>query len=344
MQTTIFDSAIINENIPINREVINKELDNKNCVPLIDAVYIPTLGKRPHLLKTIESLQDHSEAIYLLLSHNTPDWLKEIERNNVIIIENINNYDETIFSINSSYNPSVIFNKQYDIPIKRNYALKHSLENNYKIIGLVDDDIFISKENLIKCKKILTGHADLVGFYALDFPDVSTIDHIERYLIMAPSPVSIGGNCLFLKPKNTVGFFPYIYNEDWIFIFTNLINNKNVVGAGFVNHLRHEPWGSADRIKFEQFGEVIITGLKSRIIESNDIFTSDDTYWTDIYNNYHARIEKLFKYNIKNGAEWKKPLSYALESIADFTAEDLVNFINNYNTDYKTKIGGIFNV
>ena len=230
MQTINFDSAIINKNIPINRDVINRNFDEKKHTPLIDAIYIPTQGKRPHLLKTVESLQGHSEKIYLLLSKNSPDWLKEIERDSVVLIENINNNDEKLFNFKSSNNPSVIFSKIYDIPSKRNYAIKHSMDNHYKVIGLVDDDICISSKNLEKCKQILTGHADAVGFYALDFPDVSTIDHIERYLTMNPSPVSIGGNCLFFKPKNTVGFFPYIYNEDWIFIFTNIINNKNVNG------------------------------------------------------------------------------------------------------------------
>ena len=88
----------------------------------------------------------------------------------------------------------------------------------------------------------------------------------------------------------------------------------------------------------------MITGLKCQIYKNNEIFINDYTYWAAIYNSYHTRIDKLIKYDNNNGTEWQEALTCAIESLNKFTVEDLVNFIDNYNNDYETKIGGIFNV
>ena len=330
---TQFNTAIINDNIPVNREFISSDQCYSNDIPLIDAIYIPTLGLRHNLVNLVSTIEKHCQKIYILLSGKKLNLLNLLTSDKIVVIENINNNSYHDFlSVCSSDNPSIVYDKTYDIPTKRNFALTHSVLNNHKTIGLIDDDITITDNNLLKTRNILLGKVDLVGFYALTFPDVSTIDHIERYLKKVPSPVSIGGNCLFFKPNHTVGFFPYIYNEDWIFIFTNMLNNKNVIAAGYVSHLVHKPWESDTRIRFEQFGEVIITGLKLLISNSKEIFITDLEFWKNIYNLYYQKLKELIAIDSENKI-WLEPLSIAMETITSFTAKELLRFTHNYKTE-----------
>ena len=191
--------------------------------PLLDAIYMPTQSHRPPPATDLRLLAQHSERIYLMFSTEEAQWARAsipgiITKKNLSQYFDLRRYLKHPLSANSS----VKFAPRYDIPAKRTWALTHARKNGFATIGLLDDDIALEAADLLRVRRTLDNGVDMVSFHVLDYPDVSTIDHIERLVTRRPSPVSIGGNCLFLRPNICRTFFPFIYNEDWFFILFHL--------------------------------------------------------------------------------------------------------------------------
>jgi hypothetical protein len=325
------EKSIINKNIPL--KVVEDSFIGNDAFEMLDAVYIPTLGERKNLINVIKSVEAYTKNIIILLSKSKPTWLSEMKCDKLICYDNfLNNYHAKFVNFDSSQNPTRFVSKSYDIPSKRNFALYHSKLKGYKFIGLIDDDITIEAQTLRNiCHYKFNNECSLIGLFIYDYPDVSTIDHIDRFILGNPSLISINGNSLFINVQDYVGFFPYTYNEDWIFIFANIISGKKVVGMGSAMQLEHEPWNYNERIKFEQFGELVITGLLETINIDKQQFTEDLGFWQQIYDNYINYLFSLMS-NTQNPI-WKVKLNIALEQCYKITPKDLSLFISSYNRE-----------
>lgn len=329
-----FSLAHPNINDPINFSYV-KPIPRGQCKELIDAVYIPTLSSRSNLEKVINLIEYFTKKIYILHSGKINDNIEKSIINNKVQHKNINQYASFKKFVNNplSRNPSLTVDIEYDLPLKRNYALNHSRENNYNIIALIDDDMLFYELDVIKAISTLqSSNTDIVGFHVLDFPDKSTIDHIERFVCKISSPVSIGGNFLFMNRNSVKGFFPYVYNEDWLFLYRNIIYGCNINSVGMVRQEYHEPWQNLTRIQFEQFGEVIIYGLQKIIQNKMDSFPSDATYWGNVYTNYKARLYSILDQDVHR--LWNEPLNEAIKFLETFNVSDIVNFIKELNKQF----------
>ena len=165
------------------------------------------------------------------------------------------------------------------------------------------------------------------------FPDVSTIEHIECFINKLPANVSIGGNFLFFDVNQVVGFFPYIYNEDWHFIINNAFNKTKICSAGSVKQLYHEPWNNIDRIRFEQFGELIIYGVRENIIKNNNYLNSDKTFWETCLYNYLNILSNLV-HSCEN-KDIKQRVEVAHQTCKNFTLNEIIDFIENLSDEQK---------
>ncbi|MEZ0540431.1 hypothetical protein [Fibrella arboris] len=332
MKRELFNDAVINDSISFKIDFSEVQLDAQN-EHQFDAIYIPSLGLRENLLKVVEKVSKYANEIVIIFSGFVPDWIINFSPNNVRIVSNVESVIsfERLKSIKSSKNPSLAFMDDYDLPLKRNYALLDSRVKGYEVIGLIDDDMVFTELDIIKAMKCLSSYADMVGYYVLDYPDVSTIDHIERFINQHPSKVSIGGNFLFFKMDKITGFFPYLYNEDWCFIFSNLISNINIYVCGFVNQLVHEPWKNYNRIAFEQFGDVVITGFKQLLANRCDIFNEEIFFWHNIYENYKDRLENLLAKT--KDLEFISVLQHAIICTSTFSPDDILQFVKHYKSE-----------
>lgn len=326
MEYGTVDYAIVSTTVPINRDFIDIETELSPETPRIDAVYIPSLGKRKHLLSCIASLEAHCKNIFVLLTGDIPEWLHGCVGNQVRVVDDscTQGYGNR-FIEGFARNPSWKIAKNYDLPAKRNWALAHSRENHFRTIGLIDDDIIFSARNLEQARQLLVDSYDMVGFYVLDYPDVATIDHLERYILLRPSRVSVNGNFLFFRVSKAIGFFPYVYNDDCIFILSNLANGLSIGAGGYVGQLHHEPWKDHQRIGFEQFGEVLLLGFKLQIGEGKDFLTADRKFWSRVYDSYVRDLEYLR--DSTTNAVWQNALSAAIRFCSEFSYVELSDFV-----------------
>lgn len=323
----MFYQAHINHDLPIIR--YHNTLDVEFLSDTLDAVYILSIGLRQHIYSQIALAARYSKKVIILNSKNKINFNIDIENVEILFRNDFNN---SIKNLNSTLNPSLNITKDYDIPGKRNYALNHARENNYSKILLIDDDMVFEEHQLKKGISLLNEGNNIVGFYALNFADVSTYDHILREISHIPSKVSIGGNFLFLNPKKVTYFFPFCYNEDWIFILSNIIDGNKVASGGFVGHLYHEPWFIPERVRFETFGDLIVFGWKDCFKNNKNLFNQNLSFWDFILADYKFKCKSVLT-ELKHNKDYVSVIHITHETLTNIKSIDLFNFINNYKRD-----------
>lgn len=323
-----YKDAVINSNIPF--EFYKPQLNS--ATPMIDALYIPAQAHRPIPSTNPNILKNHVKSVYLLFSDMPAVWAFEIDHPNVKIITNMREIRKSSPYIKheSSNNPGNCYKPNYDIPFKRTYSLKNALNFDQEYVGFLDDDITLDDDDFFNIRKAMTENVDIASFHVLDYPDVATIDHIERITLKKPSRVSIGGNCMFINTTTTNSFFPEAYNDDWFFILSQLETRK-IVSLGFAKQRPYQPWLDEDRVAFEQFGDILIEGVKRNIHEGRQAFSGGIEYWSNVKTKYLDRIEKL---QIEPLAKhFEKVLKLAHEVASDITAKSFVSFLESYEKE-----------
>jgi hypothetical protein len=296
----------------------------------IDAFFIPTLCKRNNILSIIKTINEHRNANIFILSSGNNEMIKNIPSNVSIIDFDKNAHKQYITSFKSTINPTYFINPNFDLPTKRNFALNFSRLNGFKNIALIDDDIILTQQHINKAVYLLENGASMAGFYSMDFPDMSVIDLIECDLLQIPPSVFLSGNCLFINIQQNKGFFPYVYNEDWLFIMSNM--NNPIMGAGTIKQCYHEPWNNFQRIKFEQFGDIIGCGIEKSKTHLNTVLPIEKTYWKLVYLEYLERLINLHKVaQVKK--KYVQQIETALETTKSFSSDDIVSFMNNFNNE-----------
>ncbi len=316
---------------PITRQpLIDKNEDFSRCGESfrLDAIFVPTCRAASTFLRQVELLASLAEAIYVLptgLALDSFQSKRTFPRNvRVLSSEAITEIHRNFLCRSSSHNPSRIAGAHYDLPTKRNLALHLARLSGLRRICLLDDDITITTNQVKAATAALSQDSPISGFYVFDFPDVSTIDHIHRMVTSSPSETLPGGNCLFMLVDSVEGFFPYIYNEDWIFVLHNLTRRSGSV-IGEVKQEAHSPWLDDNRVRFEEFGEAVITGLLPLhdVIHSAESLSAD--YWAHICLERRQWLVDL--YAACTDVKLRQTIHLATKALALFVPHDFVQFM-----------------
>ena len=299
----------------------------------IDGIFIPSHRESSLALERIGELASVSEVVCILATRAAAHSFQTITlpKNVRIVSENlINQTQERFLTRPSSRNASQLASAVYDLPAKRNLALQLARQWRLRRICLLDDDIAISNRQIQAASTVLSDTSPMAGFYVFDFPDVSTIDHIQRFVTGEPSQTIPGGNCLFLFLDQIDGYFPYIYNEDWIYVLHNAARSPGIA-LGEVKQSAHTPWHDNVRVRFEEFGETIISGLLEldQVLNANEAVS--ESFWTEV-----IRQRKQFLIGIHNAcadSNQQIVVGTALGTITAFSGQDCVRFINAIRTE-----------
>ena len=105
-----------------------------------------------------------------------------------------------------------------DLSIKRNIGLLMARMLQWKRIFFLDDDIRdITYPALQKTVNML-GSFSTAGLWVTEFPDNSIACHANR-ITEGAQDVFVSGAAMAVDCNADIGFFPDIYNEDWLFFF-----------------------------------------------------------------------------------------------------------------------------
>lgn len=260
-------------------------------VPL-QAVYIPVAPSRPEPAVGLEHLLAIADHVYVVPTVSTPKWLTKYPGVKEIRVSPL--FATRYRGEGRNMNPSTGHRPGWDIPLKREFALQHARGHGHKFVLLLDDDIFVSSSQILRAQGLMGTGLTHVGFHVPDYPDISTIDHLERRFGLNGRHVrSMTGSCLLVDCEAIESpLFPNIYNDD-LFHFMLQGDFSRIASAGDVRQRPHEPWVDSSRVRHEQLGDIIFEAIKWHYLNSHE---GDSIDWSSALTRYAHRLAMVGRF------------------------------------------------
>jgi hypothetical protein len=165
-----------------------------------------------------------------------------------------------------------------DISIKRNIGLAVARMMQWQHIFFLDDDIRDVSPSELRSTVDMLGSFAAVGLWVTEYPDNSAVCHANR-ITGAPQDVFVSGAALAVDAGADVGFFPDLYNEDWLFFF-DYVAEKRLANSGFkVTQLRYDPFTNPRRAAWQEFGDLLAEGLYALLHHGLAVEQATSEYW-----------------------------------------------------------------
>jgi hypothetical protein len=165
-----------------------------------------------------------------------------------------------------------------DLSMKRNIGLILAKMMAWRRIFFLDDDIRdITYPDLQRTVDML-GSFSAAGMWVTEFPDNSIVCHANR-MTGGYQDVFVSGAALAVNCDSDIGFFPEIYNEDWLFFFDTAANG--LLGNSYLKatQLYYYPFTNARRAAWQEFGDILAEGLYSLLHLRMDVQQATSKYW-----------------------------------------------------------------
>lgn len=301
----------------------------------LDAIYVPFTGRSQHIKDLLNSLRCFDSSVYLLPSNNHDLSSIHTSRGSNTHILQMETTDFVPFFtglLTSRHRHTIRHLEIWDLPIKRSFALSHAVAKGHRKVLFIDDDIRIPNEKWLTIGSNCLEHYAMAGCFVEDFLDTSVVGHLERE---AGEDVYsfLSGSFLFVRPSKVIGFFPCVYNEDWLLMLPYVLSGS-ICSFGSVSQVAFNPFSSTNRATFQEFGEVVAEGLYSLVLSNEYERRFESRMWQDVI---AERREVLISLHHRlTGPEHRKILAAALAANRSILAEDCRRFVTDWETDITT--------
>jgi len=175
---------------------------------------------------------------------------------------------------------SVCVNPNGDLSTKRNLGLLLARMLGWSRIFFMDDDVRdVSLEDLRATVSMLDRYRS-VGMRVTDYADNSVVCHARR-ATGADQDVFVSGSVLAVNCQRPFGFFPEIYNEDWLFFYDDVCAGRLGWSGRNVTQLSYDPFQNLQRAERQEFGDVLAEGLYALLHVGSDLSKAPDNYWNE---------------------------------------------------------------
>jgi len=167
-----------------------------------------------------------------------------------------------------------------DLSTKRNLGLVIARMLGWRRIMFLDDDIYdVSKDDVDALAAALDNHNVSVlipNFY----PDNSVACHAYRLGGGKQGKFASAGAMGVRCDRDSLAFFPNIYNEDWFFFCEEAANHR-IARVGTSRQRKYDPFEHPRRAIKEEFGDLLAEGLYARLDDDRNVADADAAYWDD---------------------------------------------------------------
>lgn len=241
-----------------------------------------------------------------------------------------------------SARPSVFcVRESWDLPDKRNFAIRYARERGYGKLLLIDDDICgLSLNDVCFCSDITDIHA-ISGILSGYFPDDSVTGHISVFCGEEPD-VFISGNCLFLNLESRLGHFARIYNEDWLFSLSSDVQSLRTLAKRTVNQRHHTKWLSKDEAIWQEPGEFVTSSVVNAIVADNADTIFELAFWRDSKDSRLGQLSNLGKM-IRNLPEIWEVIEGSIDALRQIEPGDALRFMEDFAIDsFRSREGRLY--
>jgi hypothetical protein len=252
--------------------------------PALDAIVVPASRQAHNLGDAITLARATRCHLVILCSRDA----KADEVNDLLAARSFT--DATVIEISPAYNhhffefettdwikenlPDACAVRDFDLSMKRNVGLVLARMLGWQRIFFMDDDIrdldaaaLLATASLLSADQQSGRHYYSAGMSAEYFPDNSVVCHARR-AIGEFQDVFVSGSALAVDCTVSFGFFPDIYNEDWLFFYPDAAEGRLGSSGHTATQLRYDPFANPQRAAAEEFGDIIAEGLYALLDEN----------------------------------------------------------------------------
>lgn len=221
---------------------------------------------------------------------------------------------------------------------KRNLALLVARMCGWETLLFLDDDIHPVGATTVRLAAAGLGQAAAVGFAVHGYPDNSVVCHARR-LAGAPQDVFVGGSALLVDPgDDSLGHFPTVYNEDWLYLFDAVAEGR-VARTGTVEQSPYQPFADPDRGTREEFGDLLAEGLMTHLEDGGKGVPLDAVYWSKFrwrraaFLSETVELVRALRITTPDARAALNALTAAQARLRTIRPEDCLRFLADWQTD-----------
>jgi hypothetical protein len=118
------------------------------------------------------------------------------------------------------------------------------------------------------------------GMRVVEFPDNSIVCHAHRET-GAYQDVFVTGSALAVHATRAAGFFPNVYNEDWLFFYQDAAHAQLGASGLPATQLVYDPFREPARAAWQEFGDVLAEGLYGLLHQGKGAEHATSEYWAE---------------------------------------------------------------
>jgi hypothetical protein len=231
--------------------------------PLLDAIVVPTIRSAEHLGPAVQFAADTRCHLILVYTDRPPDGLSAVlsrlRPGQVTLLTVRSDIPDRLLDLGASLPQSRVSPAALDISRKRNLGLLIGRVCGWTRMLFLDDDIRKLSVAKLSSAAALLDHYPVVGLQVRKFPDASVVGHARRLTGRRQEPFVSGGS-LLVNPQLLNGYFAPVYHEDWLCVINHIRKGEVAIG-GSVAQLPYLPFSASKRAEYEEFGDVLLSGL-----------------------------------------------------------------------------------
>lgn len=209
--------------------------------------------------------------------------------------------------------PEACAARNTDLSTKRNLGLILARMLGWNRVFFMDDDITnVSFTDLRHAVAMLGQQYHSVGMRVKDFPDNSVVCHAHRET-GEQQDVFVSGSVLAIDCTAPIGFFPDVYNEDWLFFYNDTVERKLAWSGTYATQLRYDPFDDPQRAAGQEFGDVLAEGLYALLHRRRNAAHATRDYWAGFLEARREFLEAITGRAASAGAEMRQKL---IDSVA----------------------------
>ena len=272
-----------------SRLVSQRELWRSGAGLPLNAVIVPASRPARNLEQAITLARASDCALLILCSHRAVpakvhSLLAERSFNDAIVVDLPDGYHHELFDFRALTSikddlPAACSYYATDLSMKRNAGLILARMLGWERVFFLDDDIRDINPADLHSTVTMLGSYRTAGMRATHFPDNSVVCHAHRFT-GGLQDVFVTGAALAVDCQQDMGFFPDIYNEDWLFFYDDATHGRLGISGGKVTQLRYDPFKDAQRAEWQEFGDVLAEGLYTLLGLDKGVEHATRDYWS----------------------------------------------------------------
>jgi hypothetical protein len=312
----------------------------------LDAIIVPGTRPAAYLDHAVTLARAAKCSLVILCSHylhtcEVKEYLDARSFRAAIVIELPAEYSHPLFDFRGLLSikdrlPPARGNHVTDLSMKRNVGLVLAKMLGWQRIFFLDDDIRdIAYQDLQRTVDML-GSFSAAGMWVTEFPDNSIVCHANR-ITGGSQDVFVSGAALAVDCESYIGFFPDIYNEDWLFFFDAA--SKGMLGNSCLKatQLYYYPFANAERAAWQEFGDVVAEGLYALVHLDLDVAEATSAYWEVFLkarrNFLEGTLSRADEALPDMRDEIKASLKSALECLEEITPDLCARYVEAWRQD-----------